>query len=59
MVHDVDIIAEFSEPVCWEIVDLKEFLEDLPGMKVDIVTKKAVMSKPLLWKSIEREIGYV
>ena len=57
--HDVDIIVEFCEPVGWEIVDLKEFLEDLPGMKVDIVTKKAVMSKPLLWKSIEREIVYV
>ena len=59
IVHDVDIIVEFCEPVGWEIVDLKEFLEDLLGMKVDIVTRKAVMSKPLLWKSIEREIVYV
>lgn len=58
-VHDVDIIVEFSEPIGWEIVDLKEFLEDLLGMRVDILTKKAVMSKPLLWKSIEREIVYV
>ena len=59
IVHDVDIIVEFCEPVGWEIVDLKEILEDLLGMKVDIVTRKAVMSKPLLWKSIEREIVYV
>jgi len=59
IVHDVDIIVEFIEPVGWEIVDLKEFLEDLLGMKADIVTRKAVMSKPLLWKSIEREIVYV
>jgi len=51
--------VEFSEPIGWEIVDLKEFLEDLLGMRVDILTKKAVMSKPLLWKSIEREIVYV
>lgn len=58
-VHDIDIIVEFSEPIGWEIVDLKEFLEDLLGMRVDILTKKAVMSKPLLWKSIEREIVYV
>ncbi|WP_048093730.1 nucleotidyltransferase domain-containing protein [Geoglobus acetivorans] len=59
VIHDVDIIVEFSEPVGWEIVDLKEFLEDLLGMRVDILTKKAAMSKPLLWKSIEREIVYV
>ncbi|MBE8539942.1 nucleotidyltransferase domain-containing protein [Geoglobus acetivorans] len=59
VVHDVDIIVEFSEPVGWEIVDLKEFLEDLLGVRVDILTKKAAMSKPLLWKSIEREIVYV
>jgi len=54
LIHDVDIIVEFSEPVGWEIVDLKEFLEDMLGVRVDILTKKAVMSKPLLWRSIER-----
>ncbi len=58
-VNDIDIIVEFSEPIGWEIVDLKEFLEELLGIKVDIVTKKAAMSKPLLWRSIEREIVYV
>ncbi|MBO8180690.1 MAG: nucleotidyltransferase domain-containing protein [Archaeoglobus sp.] len=58
-IHDIDIIVEFSEPIGWEIVDLKEFLEDLFGMRVDIITKKAAMSKPLLWKSIEKEIVYV
>lgn len=58
-VHDVDIIVEFSEPIGWEIVDLKEFFEDLLEVKVDILTKKAVVSKPLLWKSIEKEIVYV
>jgi len=52
-------VVEFKESVDWEIVDLKEFLEDLLGMRVDILTKKAVMSKQLLWKSIEKEIVYV
>ncbi len=58
-INDIDIIVEFSEPIGWEIVDLKEFLEKLLGMRVDIVTKRAAMNKPLLWKSIEREIVYV
>jgi len=58
-VNDVDIIVEFAEPVGWEIVDLKEFLENLLGVRVDLLTKKAIMSKPALWRSIEREIVYV
>lgn len=58
-VNDINIIVEFAEPVGWEIVDLKDFLEQLLGMRVDLLTKKAVMSKPLLWKSIENEIVYV
>ncbi|MHC1626316.1 MAG: nucleotidyltransferase family protein [Methanoculleaceae archaeon] len=59
VVNDIDIIVEFSEPIGWEIVDLKDFLEDLFGMKVDVLTKKAVMGNPSLWKSIEGEIVYV
>lgn len=58
-VNDVDVIVEFNEPVGWEIVDLKEFLEDLLGVKVDLLTKKAVISKPAFWRSIEKEIVYV
>ena len=56
---DVDIIVEFSEPVGWEIVDLKEFLEELLEVEVDIVTKSAAMRKTLLWESIKEEIVYV
>ncbi len=59
IVHDIDLIVDFSEPIGWEIVDLKEFLESLLGAKVDIITKKAAIDKPLLWKSIEKEIVYV
>jgi len=56
---DIDVIVEFYEPVGWEIVDLKEFLEELLGVRVDVVTKKAAMRKSILWKSIEREVVYV
>ncbi len=59
IVHDIDLIVDFSKPIGWEIVDLKEFLESLLGAKVDIITKKAAIDKPLLWKSIEKEIVYV
>ena len=56
---DVDIILEFSEPIGWEIVEIKEYLESLLGLKVDILTYKAVLRKPSLWNSIKEDLIYV
>ncbi len=56
---DVDIILEFSEPIGWEIVEIKEYLESLLGLKVDILTYKAVLRKPSLWDSIKKDLIYV
>ena len=56
---DIDIIVKFSEPIGWEIVDLKEFLEELFGVRVNVVTKSVAMRKPLLWRTIKEEIVYV
>jgi len=39
---DVDILVEFSEPVGWEFIDLKEYLEEILGRPVDLVTKNAL-----------------
>lgn len=56
---DVDILIEFNQPVGWEIVDVHRYLEDILGMKVDLVTKRAVIGKPLLWQSIQEDLIYV
>ncbi len=32
---DVDILVEFEREIGWEIVDLKDYLEKLLGVKVD------------------------
>jgi len=42
-----------------EIIDLNDFIEELPGVRIDIVTKNAGRREPLVWKSIEREVVYV
>ena len=55
-ISDIDILVEFEEPIGWEIVDLHEFLEKVLGVKVDLVTKGAVMRKPLLWQSIKEDL---
>ena len=53
---DVDILVEVDKPIGWEIVDLHEDLEKMLGMKVDLVTKGAVLRKPLLWASIQEDL---
>jgi predicted nucleotidyltransferase len=53
---DIDVLVELSEPIGWELVDLQEYLEDILGMKVDLVTTKAI--KPQLSASILGEVIY-
>ncbi len=55
---DVDILVDLRPPVGWEIVHLQMRLEELLGLKVDLVTHNAVMRKPLLWRSIEEDLVY-
>ena len=42
---DVDIIVDFSEPIGLEFIDLKEYIEEILGMKVDLVTPRAIRKK--------------
>ncbi len=56
---DVDILVEFYQPVGWEIVDVRDYLQELLGMRVDLITKAAVKKKPLLWQSILEDLVYV
>lgn len=53
---DVDILVGLSKPLGWEIVDLSEYLQDLLGMKVDLVTRGAVLRKKILWQSIQKDL---
>jgi len=53
---DVDILVDLEKPLGWEIVDLREFLRDLLGRKVDLVTLGAVSKKVILWKSIQEDL---
>ncbi len=54
---DVDILVEFSKPIGLAFVDLAEELEELLGVKVDLVSVNAV--KPKLKKYIEQDLIYV
>jgi len=54
---DVDILVAFDEPVGWEFIDLKEFLEGILGRQVDLGTAAAL--KPQLRETVLREVVYV
>ena len=53
---DVDILVEFYEPIGWEFIDFKEFLEEILAKKVDLVTVGDL--KPQLRDKILKEVVY-
>lgn len=55
-ISDIDILVQFYEPVGWEFLDLKEFLESILGITVDLVTVNAL--KPQLKDRILGEVVY-
>ncbi len=55
---DIDILVEFTQvPDFFEFLRLEEFLTRLIGVKVDLVTSKAL--KPLIKKEILKKTIYV
>jgi predicted nucleotidyltransferase len=55
---DVDVLVEFSEPIgIFVFLDLEEYLQGLFGLKVDLVSKKAL--KPKIGENILNEVVYI
>lgn len=55
---DADILVEFRGPATFDhYMDLKIFLEELLGCRVDLVTRKAI--KPRMREYVEEEAIYV
>jgi len=52
---DVDILVEFERPISlFKFLELEEYLSNLIGMKVDLVSKKAL--KPHIGKHVLKEV---
>ncbi|MFZ3073479.1 MAG: nucleotidyltransferase family protein [Thermodesulfobacteriota bacterium] len=54
---DVDILVEFDEPVGLLFVHLADYLEEILGVKVDLLTPDAI--KPNRKKYIMEDLTYV
>ena len=55
---DIDIVIELQNPDLFKMVHIKEDLEELLGVQVDIVRNRKEMN-PYLKKRIEKEALYV
>ncbi|HDH51578.1 MAG TPA: nucleotidyltransferase [Nitrospirae bacterium] len=52
---DIDVLVEFEKPIgFFKFLELEEYLEKITGLKVDLVTKKAL--KPTIGKYILEEL---
>lgn len=58
-VSDVDILVELERPIGLKFFELWNNLEEILGVKVDLLTVKAVKQKSLLWESIKEDLVYV
>jgi len=58
---DIDIIVEFERPIGFQFVELVEYLENLLGRKVDVLTPMGLrgIRLPGVAEEIERSIVYV
>ena len=55
---DLDILVEFEEPVgLFKFMDLEDHLKSLLGVRIDLVSKKAL--KPYIGKHILEEVVYI
>jgi len=54
---DIDILVEFDIPIGLDFVLLADELEEILGVKVDLVTPDAI--KPKMFEYIKRDLLYV
>jgi len=58
-ISDIDILVEIERPIGLKFFELWDYLEELLGVKVDLLTTGAIKQKPLLWESIKEDLVYV
>jgi len=56
---DLDIMVDFREPIGWNVVDLRDELEELLGLPVDLILKDGVMQRKKLYDGILEDAVYV
>jgi predicted nucleotidyltransferase len=58
-VSDVDILVRVRRPIGLKFFALWDYLEEILGLKVDLLTPEALQQKPALWENIQEDLVYV
>ena len=58
---DIDLVVEFERPLGFKLIELSEYLEQLLGQEVDILTPTGIQGIriPHIARSIEENVVYV
>jgi predicted nucleotidyltransferase len=56
---DVDILVQVRRPIGLKFFELWNYLEEILGLKVDLLTPEALQQKPALWESVQEDLVYV
>ncbi len=56
---DIDIFIELEKPLGLRFVNLAYYLEELLGIRVELITSNAIKQKPRLLKSVMEDLIYV
>lgn len=56
---DVDILVRLSKPIGFRFFELWDYLAELLGMNVDLLTPNALKQKPFLWESVMEDLVHV
>ena len=58
---DIDMVVEFSRPIGFRFMDLADYLEDLLGRKVDLLTSAGIQAirSQRVSESISESVVYV
>ncbi|MEN4018268.1 MAG: nucleotidyltransferase family protein [Methanobacterium sp.] len=58
-ISDVDILVEFERPIGLRFFELADYIEEILGINVDLLTPNSLKQKPLLWQSAAENLLYV
>jgi predicted nucleotidyltransferase len=56
---DVDILVRVRRPMGLKFFELWDYLEEILGIKADLLTQEALQQKPALWVRVEEDLVYV
>jgi hypothetical protein len=52
-------MVDFREPIGWNVVDLRDELEELLGLPVDLILKDGIMQRKKIYDGILEDAVYV